>query len=58
MPFLSREARPDIAERAEYNNCGYDIWMAFVWRYTPAYTRNRQFLKGEVRVICQKNWGV
>jgi hypothetical protein len=46
--MLSREAQAQIAERKEYNNCSYDIWMAHVWRYTPAYTRMRQANFGEV----------
>ncbi len=45
--MLSREANPQIAEREQYNNCSYDIWMAFVWRYSPAYTRYRQATFGE-----------
>eukprot|EP00026_Physarum_polycephalum_P000452 Phypoly_transcript_00453.p2 GENE.Phypoly_transcript_00453~~Phypoly_transcript_00453.p2 ORF type:complete len:706 (+),score=95.46 Phypoly_transcript_00453:2560-4677(+) len=46
--MLSREAQAQIAERREYNNCSYDIWMAHVWRYTPTYTRMRQANYGEV----------
>eukprot|EP01111_Echinosteliopsis_oligospora_P014569 TRINITY_DN5510_c0_g1_i1.p1 TRINITY_DN5510_c0_g1~~TRINITY_DN5510_c0_g1_i1.p1 ORF type:complete len:521 (-),score=159.53 TRINITY_DN5510_c0_g1_i1:6-1568(-) len=46
--MLSREARPDIAERSEYGNCSYDIWLPHVWRYTPTYTRLHQALYDEV----------
>ncbi|KAH3761610.1 hypothetical protein Pelo_6613 [Pelomyxa schiedti] len=45
--MLSREARPEIAELPEYGNCGYDIWMAHVWRFTTAYTWLRQ-ANGEI----------
>ena len=35
--MVSREANPQIAERADFNYCSYDIWLAHVWRYTAAY---------------------
>jgi len=49
--MISREAQAQIAERPEFNNCSYDIWMAHVWRFTPSYTRQRQYTRKETSWI-------
>lgn len=45
--MLSREANPQICERSEFDYCSYDIWMAWVWRFTTDYTWMRQIVYGE-----------
>lgn len=48
LPIMtSAGATPDLAERSDFGNCSYDIWMAHVNMYQTAYTMYRQSSFGE-----------